>query len=297
MRQMHFKEELEKKVQEAERCLEQFLPPEQGYQRTVIEAMNYSVRVGGKRLRPLFMLESYRLFGGNSPVVEPFMAAIEMIHTYSLVHDDLPCMDNDEYRRGKKTTHVAYGEGMAVLAGDGLLNLAFETATKAFDMEPGNQNLGKALRILAEKAGIYGMIGGQCADIEGDIRGDKEKLDFIFRLKTCALIEAAMVVGAALAGATTQEQAIMERVARNVGMAFQIQDDILDVAGDEAVIGKPLHSDEKNSKETYVSIYGLERAREDVKAYSQAAISQLHSLAVKNVFLDQLIQYLVDREK
>ena len=165
---MNFDNELKSRVEHIEKIIAEFLPEEKGWQKSVIEAMNYSVLAGGKRLRPMLMEETYRFFGGTRDVVKPFMAAIEMIHTYSLVHDDLPAMDNDEYRRGRKTTHVVYGEAMAILAGDGLLNYAFETAVKAFEMVDPKDILAvsKALSILARKAGIYGMIGGQTADIE-----------------------------------------------------------------------------------------------------------------------------------
>ena len=199
---MNWENKLQERVKEVEAVIQKFLPKEEGYQKTVIEAMNYSVLAGGKRLRPMLMEETYRLFGGNGEVVGPFMAAMEMIHTYSLVHDDLPAMDNDEYRRGRKTTHMVYGEGMAILAGDGLLNFAFETALKAFDIEPENTNIGKALQILAKKAGIYGMIGGQTADIEAENmdcdKVNNELLLFIHKNKTAALIESSMMIGAVL---------------------------------------------------------------------------------------------------
>ena len=206
---MNWENKLQERVAEVEAVIGKFLPQEEGYQKTVLEAMNYSILAGGKRLRPMLMEETYRLFGGNGSVVEPFMAAMEMIHTYSLVHDDLPAMDNDEYRRGRKTTHVVYGEGMAILAGDGLLNYAFETALKAFDIEPENSNIPKALQVLAKKAGVYGMIGGQTADIEGEeMEQDKvtnELLLFIHENKTAALIQSSMMIGAILAGAKQEE--------------------------------------------------------------------------------------------
>ena len=178
---MNIKAEINTRVDEIEKIISKYLPEEEGYQKVIMEAMNYSILAGGKRLRPMLMSETYRLFGGRSEVIEPFMAAIEMIHTYSLVHDDLPAMDNDEYRRGKKTTHAVYGEAMGILAGDALLNYAFETATKAFDMEPENPNIGKALQVLSRKAGIYGMVGGQVVDILSENEGNitREKLDFI----------------------------------------------------------------------------------------------------------------------
>ncbi len=296
---MDIKAEIGRHTDEAEQIISSYLPKEEGYQKTVIEAMNYSFLAGGKRLRPILMLETYRLFGGRSKVIEPFMAAIEMIHTYSLVHDDLPAMDNDEYRRGKKTTHVVYGEAMAILAGDALLTYAFETATKALDIEPQNPGIGKAIRILSAKAGIYGMVGGQTVDVESENTCDmtKEKLDFIYRLKTSALIEASMMIGAVLAGATGNEQKIVEEVASKVGLAFQIQDDILDVTSTMEVLGKPIGSDEKNHKSTYVTYEGIEKAGRDVADLSEQAITQMETLVVKNEFLTELLRYLISREK
>lgn len=296
---MDMNQEIEKRIAEIEAVIIQYLPKEEGYQKTIMEAMNYSVLAGGKRLRPMLMHETYLLFGGRSKVIEPFMAAIEMIHTYSLVHDDLPAMDNDEYRRGKKTTHAVYGEAVGILAGDALLNFAFETAVKAFDMEPENPGIGKALQILAGKAGIYGMVGGQTVDIlsENDGEMTKDKLDFIYRLKTSALIESSMMIGAVLAGATKNEQKLMEKAAGEIGLAFQIQDDILDVTSTMEVLGKPIGSDEKNHKVTYVTYEGLEKAQEDVARISKQAIDDVESLVVKNEFLIELIRYLIYREK
>lgn len=296
---MDFNAEYRKRTAEIESVITSYLPNEEGYQKIIMEAMNYSFLAGGKRLRPMLMSETYRLFGGKSKVIEPFMAAIEMIHTYSLVHDDLPAMDNDEYRRGKETTWKVYGEAMGILAGDALLNYAFETAARAFDMEPQNAGLGKALQILAKKAGIFGMVGGQVVDVqsENDTAMTKEKLDFIYRLKTSALIESSMLIGAVLAGATRNEQNIMEEVAEKVGLAFQIQDDILDVTSTMEVLGKPIGSDEKNHKVTYVTYEGLEKSKADVKQLSEEAINRMESLVVKNEFLTELLRYLISREK
>lgn len=296
---MEIKTEIATRIEEIEEIIKGYLPKEEGYQKTIFEAMNYSVLAGGKRLRPMLMLETYRLFGGKSQVIEPFMAAIEMIHTYSLVHDDLPAMDNDEYRRGKKTTHAVYGEAMGILAGDALLNYAFETATRAFELEPENIQIGKALRVLAVKAGIYGMVGGQVVDVESENDTDmtKNKLDFIYRLKTGALIEASMLVGAILAGATKNEQKIIEDIASEVGLAFQIQDDILDVTSTMEVLGKPIGSDEKNHKITYVTYEGIDKSKTDVEQLSQNAVAHMDSLVVQNKFLKELILYLIAREK
>ena len=281
---------------EVEQIVTSFLPKEEGYQKTVLEAMNYSVSAGGKRLRPMLMLETYRMFGGTSKVIEPFMAAIEMIHTYSLIHDDLPAMDNDEYRRGRKTTHVVYGEAMAILAGDALLNYAFETAASAFVLDEGNPAIGKAFMILASKAGVYGMIGGQVLDVESEGKEiDADTLKFIHIHKTSALLESAMLIGAVLAGASEQQQRTVELAARELGLAFQIRDDILDVTGNTDELGKPVGSDEKNHKNTYVALEGLEKAKEDVKRYSESAIDRLKSLPVRNEFLYELIEELIDR--
>lgn len=281
---------------EVEQIVTSFLPKEEGYQKTVLEAMNYSVSAGGKRLRPMLMLETYRMFGGTSKVIEPFMAAIEMIHTYSLIHDDLPAMDNDEYRRGRKTTHVVYGEAMAILAGDALLNYAFETAASAFVLDEGNPAIGKAFMILTSKAGVYGMIGGQVVDVESEGKEiDADTLKFIHIHKTSALLESAMLIGAVLAGASEQQQRTVELAARELGLAFQIRDDILDVTGNTDELGKPVGSDEKNHKNTYVALEGLEKAKEDVKRYSESAIDRLKSLPVRNEFLYELIEELIDR--
>lgn len=296
---MDMRVELKGRTDEIEAVLRAYLPKEDGYQRTIMEAMNYSVLAGGKRLRPMLMLETYRLFGGASRVIEPFLAAIELIHTYSLVHDDLPAMDNDEYRRGKKTTHAVYGEAMGILAGDALLNYAYETAGRAFSMEPENPQLGRAFQILAEKSGIYGMVGGQVVDVEAEGTSDitREKLDFIYRLKTGALLEAAMRIGAVLAGAGEVEQQLVENVAAQIGLAFQIQDDILDVTSTMEVLGKPIGSDERNQKATYVTFVGLEQAGLEVKRLCEHAIAQLETLPVKNEFLTELLRSLIVRER
>ncbi|MBO6146352.1 MAG: polyprenyl synthetase family protein [Lachnospiraceae bacterium] len=276
-----------------------YLPEEDGYPATVISAMNYSVKTGGKRIRPIFMQETYKMFGGKGEVVEPFMAAIEMIHTYSLVHDDLEAMDNDEFRRGRKTTHVIYGEGMAILAGDGLLNLAFETALKAFDVK-GADNAGviKALKLLAEKSGLYGMLGGQACDVDAEQKKraiDMDELMYIHKNKTGALIEAAMLIGAILAGADDKELEKVDQIALLVGTAFQIEDDILDVEGDASVTGKPVGSDERNNKVTYVTLCGIEEARSDARAMSERAIEVFDSLGRENDFLRELIISMIGR--
>ena len=296
---MNFKEEYQNRIGSIENILKKYLPRQEGYQKIIMEAMEYSLMAGGKRLRPMLMKESYALFGGEGEVIEPFMAAIEMIHTYSLIHDDLPAMDNDEYRRGRKTTHVVYGEDMGILAGDALLNYAFETACRAFDIAPEESGrIGQALKILAGKAGIYGMIGGQVVDVKesGHILTG-EMLDFIYRLKTSALIESSMMIGAVLAGAGAEDTEKMEQIARGIGLAFQIQDDILDVTSTTEVLGKPVHSDEKNEKTTYVTWKGLEGARQEVSRMTEEAVRALRAIQPDGGFLEELLKSLVYREK
>lgn len=296
---MNYKELKQEKIKAIETILNEALPAKEGYQELIMEAMEYNLMAGGKRLRPMLMQESFALFGGEGKIVEPFMAAIEMIHTYSLVHDDLPAMDNDDYRRGRKTTHVVYGEAMGILTGDALLNYAFETAASAFSSYPEKSlEIGKAMQILAGKAGVFGMIGGQVVDVmSAGHEITKEMLDFIHELKTSALIECSMMIGAVLAGASESDVKKIEQIAKNVGIAFQIQDDILDVTSTAEILGKPVLSDEKNEKMTYVTLVGLEKAKHFVESISNEAIEMLHSFDVKNEFLERLLTELIHREK
>ena len=314
---MNPKERLEQYAGEVESVIRAWLPPEDGYQRTVAMAMNYSVKAGGKRLRPLFMREVYRLFAGApgqgeenrekgksgqsagpEAAVEPFMAAIEMIHTFSLIHDDLPCMDNDSLRRGQPTTWVKYGYDMAVLAGDGLAICAFETAARALEVSDRPEAVARCMGLLARKSGVEGMIGGQTVDVELSGKPiDPERLDFIYRLKTGALLEVSMMIGAVLGGADEQQVEAVEKMASLVGQAFQIQDDILDLTGTTEVLGKPVLSDEKNEKTTYVSLYGMEKAREAVRDLSAQAKELLWSLPGDHDFLEYLMDMLITREK
>ena len=303
---MDFKQELEKRAKAVETILTACSPKEEGYQKTIFQAMNYSLMAGGKRLRPMLIQETYRLFGGShEAVIHPFMAAIEMIHTYSLIHDDLPALDNDDYRRGRKTSHVVFGEAMAILAGDALLNYAFETASGAFDLAENTEefkSVAKAMQILASKPGIYGMIGGQVVDVEREGQPlDKPVLDFIHEMKTSALIECSMMIGAVLAGADEASLNKVERMAKNIGISFQIQDDILDVTGTLEVLGKPTHSDEKNHKTTYVTLFGIDGAMAEAERFSDIAIDLLKEMSeekgMENPFLAELICQLVHREK
>lgn len=296
---VNFKEELEKRTQNAWQVIESYLPKEDGFSRTLAEAMNYSMKAGGKRLRPVLMSAMYEMLGGKSELVEPFMAAIEMIHTHSLIHDDLPAIDNDQYRRGKKTTHVVYGESAAILAGDALLNYAYETAFCAFDLTKQPEEMlrvAKALKILGEKTGISGMLGGQGVDVENDGRPlSKEMLDFIYENKTSALIEASLMIGAVLAGEENLTE--IQQIGSNIGIAFQIQDDILDVTSSQEELGKPVGSDEKNHKTTYVTLEGIEKAGEEVKRLTEQAVELLYQLPGEKEFLKEVFLYLCTRRK
>lgn len=294
-----FKVEMKTRTAHIEEILKSYLPENITQQKTIYDAMEYSLMAGGKRLRPMLMLEAYRLFGGrDESIVTPFMAAIEMIHTYSLVHDDLPAMDNDDYRRGRKTTHIVYGEDMGILAGDALLNYAYETVAKSMASGEKLELQAKAFAVLSQKAGIYGMVGGQVVDVEMTGKDlSEEQLEFIYRLKTGALLEASLMTGAVLAGASDEEVRAMEEVGRNVGMAFQIQDDILDITSTTEELGKPVHSDEKNAKSTYVAIYGMDESLKAVEEYSEKALNILLEFDMQNAYLNSLIEMLINRKK
>ena len=298
-----FKTELNYKVNETFSLIKTFIPEEEGLQKRVAQAMNYSFNSGGKRLRPLFMLESYRLFGGEDlSRIAPFMAAIEMIHTYSLIHDDLPAMDNDDFRRNRPTNHKMFDEATAILAGDGLLNMAFETIAKAMADEKDPAVLKRMVRanvVLSNKAGIYGMIGGQMVDLimENHKDIDLDTILFIHKCKTAALIEASLMVGAIIAGASDEDILKIEKAGYNIGLAFQIRDDILDVIGDEIKLGKSVGSDEKNEKTTYVKIKGVDESQKDLEVLSEEAKDIVIKIAGKETFLSELIEVLVNRDK
>lgn len=295
---MNFQDELTKRTDEIEKGIREFLPKEEGFAKSMAQAMNYSMLAGGKRLRPLLMQETYRLFGGKEKVIWPFMTGMEMIHTHSLIHDDLPALDNDDYRRGRLTTHKVYGEAMGILSGVALLNYAYETMLLAFERTAYPERVIRGLSVMAEKTGIHGMLGGQSVDVENDGTPlTKEMLDYIYRNKTSALIEAAMMTGAILAGADANSVAIIEEAAGKIGLAFQIQDDILDVTSTEEELGKPVHSDEKNNKVTYVTLFGIEEASRQVKELSEDAVSLLKGLNKNNEFLYLLVEKLINRRK
>ena len=298
---VNFQDELNKRTEEIEKVLMSYLPQEEGFAKTMAQAMNYSVMAGGKRLRPMLVLETLRMFGGEEKLAYPFMAAMEMIHTHSLVHDDLPAIDNDDYRRGRLTTHKVYGEAMGVLSGVALLNYAYEVMLTAFDIAdmPEKQvRVIQAMKVMSHKTGLYGMLGGQSVDVENDGKPmSRQMLDYIYENKTSALIEASMMTGAILGGASAEEIAAVEKAAKNVGLAFQIQDDILDVTSTKEELGKPIHSDEKNNKTTYVTIMGIEKASQQVKELSAEAVELLEGLNKKNEFLFTLVKELVGRRK
>lgn len=298
---VNFQDELKKRTEEIEAVLKSYLPREEGFAKTMAQAMNYSVLAGGKRLRPMLILETCRMFGGEDKLAYPFMAAMEMIHTHSLVHDDLPALDNDDYRRGRLTTHKVYGEAMGVLSGVALLNYAYEVMLTAFDLagdEKARARVIKALKVMSHKTGLYGMLGGQSVDVENDGKPmSREMINYIYENKTSALIEGSMMAGAILGGASAEEVAVVEKAASGIGLAFQIQDDILDVTSTAEELGKPIHSDEKNHKTTYVTLMGIEKASQQVAELSEEAVKLLEGLNKKNEFLFTLVKELVGRRK
>ena len=317
---MEFKEKLNLYTNFANNTVCSYLPLEEGYHRTILEAMNYSVINGGKRLRPMMMMAAFELIrkkrnaeippivsdgtevdfahgkllsDDDVKVIGPFMAAMEMIHSSSLVHDDLPCMDNDTLRRGKLSTWAKFGEDMGTLAGDALMLYSFETAAKSTARADA---VLKAIRVLAEKSGISGMVGGQTVDVE--LTGKKpsrKQLEFIYRNKTGALIEASFMIGAILAGAAADEVETLKEAALNIGMAFQIRDDILDVTSTNEELGKNVGSDAEEGKVTWLTYFGLEQSEEDVKEYTEKAVEDVRKLG-GHEFLEELLRYLVDRK-
>ena len=262
----------------------------------IIKAMDYSLSNGGKRIRPILTLEFCRVCGGNVEDALNLACAVEMIHTYSLIHDDLPCMDNDDFRRGKPSCHKAYGEEYALLAGDGLLTLAFETALKSENIKA--ENLIKAVRTLANLAGVAGMVGGQVLDLQSEnCTPTLKKLQTIDRLKTGALIKAAVLLGCyASNNADEKKLKAAQKYAECVGSAFQIVDDILDVTSTSEVLGKPVGSDEKNSKMTYVSLMGIENSEKEVDRLTNEAIASLDGFDEDTAFIKDLALTLAKRK-
>lgn len=293
---MDFKEELKKKANIVDEYMEKFLPPEDRYPEVIFKAMRYSVFAGGKRLRPIMVMEACRAFGGDVEKSMPFACAIEMIHTYSLIHDDLPALDNDDYRRGRLTSHKVFGENMAILAGDALLHHAFETMAEAC-VKFNDIKYTKAMLAIAQGAGINGMVAGQVVDVISEGKDiDKDTLDYIHKNKTAAMIIGALKAGAEMGGASEEEIKNIERVGELVGVAFQIQDDILDVTSTLEELGKPINSDEKNHKVTYATMFGVEDASKIVMDMSNEALEILHSMGEKIDFLARLTEYLIRRK-
>lgn len=293
---MNFKEELKEKVKIVDEYMEKFLPPEDKYPEIIHKAMRYSVFAGGKRLRPIMVMEACRAFGGDVEKAMPFACAIEMIHTYSLIHDDLPALDNDDYRRGRLTSHKMFGENMAILAGDALLHHAFETMAEAC-VKMNDIKYTKAMLAIAQGAGINGMVAGQVVDVISEGKEiDKDTLDYIHKNKTAAMIIGALKAGAEIGGASDEEIKNIERVGELVGVAFQIQDDILDVTSTLEELGKPINSDEKNHKVTYATMFGVEDASKIVLDMSNEALEILHSMGDRMVFLERLTEYLIRRK-
>lgn len=265
---------MQKYIDLAESALREYMQVIDNPQKKIYEAEKYSLMAGGKRLRPVIMMMTAKMCGLSPEKVLPFAAAIEMIHTYSLIHDDLPSMDNDDLRRGKPTNHKVFGEAIAILAGDALLTKAFETAASTSCEEISPKQVIRAISVLSQAAGDNGMIGGQVVDIESR-NEDEELLKYLHSLKTGALIKASGVIGAILAGASDEKIGAVESFCGNLGIAFQIQDDILDVVGDEAELGKPIGSDAENDKSTYVTLFGVEKAEEMAEEYTNKAIESL----------------------
>lgn len=292
---MDFYKEFESKIIEVNKSLEKYIEEKECPQSTIYKAMNYSLSAGGKRIRPVMMLACAELMGGDASSVMPFACALEMIHTYSLIHDDLPCMDNDDLRRGKPTNHKVFGEAMAVLAGDALLNCAFETMLKNTEVSP-NMTLA-AMSEIATASGTEGMIGGQVIDIESEGKTiDAVTLMTMHLHKTAALIMAAAKVGALLGGGSREDLSLMEEFARYLGIAFQIKDDILDVIGNEETLGKKTGVDGLLEKSTFVSIYGMEQSENLLKDYTDKAIEVLSKYGDEAEFLIELSKFLLSRE-
>ena len=293
---MDFKAELKEKVKFVDEYMEKFLNHEDKYPEIIHKAMRYSVFAGGKRLRPIMVMEACRAFGGDVEKAMPFACAIEMIHTYSLIHDDLPALDNDDYRRGRLTSHKMFGENMAILAGDALLHHAFETMAEAC-VKMNDIKYTKAMLAIAQGAGINGMVAGQVVDVISEGKEiDKDTLDYIHKNKTAAMIIGALKAGAEIGGASDEEIKNIERVGELVGVAFQIQDDILDVTSTLEELGKPINSDEKNHKVTYATMFGVEDASKIVLDMSNEALEILHSMGDRMEFLEKLTEYLIRRK-
>lgn len=294
---MDFKKELKERSIYIEDKIESYLPKEEGYQKTIFEAMNYSLRAGGKRLRPILLMEAYKLCQGQGEDFVPYSVAMEMIHTYSLIHDDLPALDNDDLRRGKPTNHIVFGEAMAILAGDALLNTAYETMLNATFKHPRPELSLRAAYEISRGAGIYGMIGGQVVDVESeDKKINKDKLDYIHMNKTAAMIVGSVRAGAILAGIDEDRLESLTKYAENIGLAFQIVDDILDIEGDEKLLGKRVGSDLDNDKSTYPSLLGIDASKKIVENLIEEAKTSLEVFASDAEFMNALADFIRERQ-
>lgn len=288
------KELLQEKIDVINEALKEYIPESDVAQKRIYEAVKYSLFAGGKRLRPVIMLFVCDMLEGEQGEVLPFACAMEMIHTYSLIHDDLPAMDNDDMRRGKPTNHKVFGEAMAILAGDSLLNKAFEVVS-SYNYKNCERAI-KAINVLSVSSGTEGMIGGQVIDMESENKAiSLGELLNLQALKTGAIIRSSGVIGAIMSGADEKQIQAVDEYCLNLGLAFQIQDDVLDVIGDEAVLGKPVGSDVENQKSTFVSLYGLDKAKAAVEEYTQKAISALDTFGTKAEKLTMLANYLIGR--
>lgn len=295
---MNFDKNLSEKKKRVEQHLYTYFSDFSGLQQTVYQAADYSLKAGGKRLRPVLLLEACELFGGTEQDAMAFACAMEMIHTYSLIHDDLPAMDDDDFRRGKPTNHVVYGEGMAILAGDGLLNRAYEVMIhSALNSVEFRDRYLMAMGTIAEAAGVSGMIAGQVVDLESEHKAvPLETVDFIHAHKTGAMITASLVAGAIIGGANSEELEKIRHYGRNIGMAFQIIDDILDITGDQEKLGKDIGSDVEKQKSTYPSILGLEESRKIAQELLRESKEILEDYGHKGDFLKALSDFLANRE-
>jgi len=293
-----FQQEIEKRKQYIDTCLQKHLTSSDAYPPIIHEAMHYSIFNGGKRLRPIMVLEGTKLAGASQESVVPIACALEMIHCYSLVHDDLPAMDDDNLRRGKPTCHIVFGEANAILTGDALLTRAFAVMTESAGM-PGvkPENLIRVIREIAEAAGSQGMIGGQVIDLQSEGQDiNYETLKTLHSLKTGKLFQAALRSGAILGDMNQRDMQFIDKYSSNFGLAFQITDDILDVNGNETVIGKPTGSDAKNDKTTYPGLFGLEKSRQLAEDCVQACIDSLQKFGPEADFLRQLAYFTLQRQ-
>ncbi|GAB6156905.1 polyprenyl synthetase family protein [Desulfotomaculum varum] len=293
---MSFQEQLTAWARQVDEALHNYLPPADAYPAVLHEAMRYSVFAGGKRLRPILVLAAARAVGGSTDKIMPVACALELIHTYSLVHDDLPAMDNDDYRRGRPTNHKVYGEAVAILVGDALLTLAFELVARCGEDYPAAA-VNQVTQEIAQAAGCRGLIGGQVVDLLSENKQiESSVLEYIHRHKTGALFRAAVRAGAILGGAGEAQLAALTTYAEQMGLAFQIKDDLLDIEGDEAKIGKPVGSDIKNQKVTYPSLYGLDKARSMADEAAREAVAALNIFGSEAEFLRLMMHFIINRD-